>query len=317
MNGFSRILVAGGAGFIGSHIVDRLLEEDVEVIVLDNLYAGKLENIAHHEGNRNFRFVRGDVRDYETVKSIVKDADAVFNEAAVVSVPRSMEDPVLANDVNVAGTLTLLRACLETHVRRFVQASSASVYGNTKALPIKETAALDPVSPYAVAELAAENYAKVFYLTHRLETVRLRYFNVYGPRQALNVYSGVITIFLDQLMRDIRPTIFGDGKQTRDFVYVEDVVEANILALTNRRAAGQVFNIAAGLPSTLNELFQYLRAKTGKEHLKPVYEKPRRGDVRYSYANIEKANRILRYEPKFSLEKGITNFVEWSLKKQH
>jgi nucleoside-diphosphate-sugar epimerase len=311
MNEFSRILVAGGAGFIGSHIADRLLEEDVEVVVLDNLYSGRMENIKQHKDDKRFHFIRGDIRNPEVVKKAVKDVDAVFNEAAVVGIPRSMDDPVLANDVNVGGTLTLLNSCRETGVKRYVQASSASIYGNTKTLPIRETLAPNPVSPYAVAELASENYARVFCTAYGLKTVCLRYFNVYGPRQTSSIYSGIIPIFLDQLLQDKRPTVFGDGKQTRDFVYVEDVVEANMLALTTNNVAGEVFNIATGKPSSVNELVRNLLDKTGKRNLRPLRAPPRKGDVRFSYASIEKARKMLGYEPKYDLEKGVTKLTEW------
>ena len=306
---FSRVLIAGGAGFIGSHVVDRFLKEEVEVVVLDNLYTGKIENLVSHKGNRKFHFVEGDVRNYSTVRRAVKDVDAVFNEAAVVGIPRSMEDPILANEVNVGGTLNLLKACLDAGVRRYVQASSASIYGDTKKLPIEESSAPNPVSPYAVAELASENYAKVFHATCGLKTVCLRYFNVYGPRQASSVYSGVIPIFLDQLLRDKQPTVFGDGEQTRDFVYVEDVVEANILALTTEKAVGEVFNVATGKPSSISKLLRDLQEKTGKQHLKPVYEHSRPGDIKHSYASIEKAREILRYKPKYDLGEGITKLT--------
>ncbi len=309
---FSRVLVAGGAGFIGSHIVDRLLKKEVEVVVLDNLYTGKIENLGSHKANRKFHFIEGDVRNYGTVKSAVKDADAVFNEAAVVGIPRSIEDPILANEVNVGGTLNLLKACLDSGVRRYVQASSASIYGDTKRLPIEESLAPNPVSPYAVAELASENYAVVFHKACGLETVCLRYFNVYGPRQTSSVYSGVIPIFMDRLMRDERPVVFGDGRQTRDFVYVEDVVEANMLALTTEKAAGEVFNIATGQPSSMNELLRRLQEKIGKQ-LRPIHKGSRVADIRHSYACIEKARRILGYEPEYDLEKGITKLTRWFL----
>jgi len=313
---FSRVLVAGGAGFIGSHIVDRLLEEGMEVTVLDNLYAGQMENIRHHRNNKNFKFVRGDVRNLDLVQRAVKDVDAVFNDAAVVSVPRSMEDPILANEVNVGGTLNLIKACLDSGVKRFVQASSASVYGTTKTLPISEDTSPKPISPYAVSELAAENYARVFYAAYGLETVCLRYFNVYGPRQTFSVYSGVITIFVNQLLQNQQPIIFGDGKQTRDFVYVEDVVNANMLALTTKEAKGEVFNIATGIASTINKLVSYLQETMNKRDLKPVHKHPRPGDIRHSYASIEKAKKILGYEPKFSLKNGLTKLVEWSLREK-
>ena len=306
----TRFLVAGGAGFIGSHIVDRLLKEDMEVIVLDNLYTGTLENISKHKSNRKFRFIRGDVRNGDLVKRAIKNVDVVFNEAAIVGIPRSIEDPVLANDVNVGGTLTLLKASLEAGVKRYVQASSASVYGNTNMLPIKETSGPNPISPYAVAELAAENYARVFYSAYGLETVCLRYFNVFGPRQDYSIYSGVIPIFLNQLLRGERPTIYGDGKQTRDFVYVEDVVEVNMLALTTQEATGEVFNIATGLPSSICEVLKSLQEKTGTKNLKPLYKRTRSGDIRHSYASIEKAKKFLKYEPNHDLERGLTKLTD-------
>jgi UDP-glucose 4-epimerase len=309
---FSHVLVAGGAGFIGSHIVDRLIRQGVEVTVLDNLYTGLLENIQHWNGNRRFHFVRGDVRSFNLVKRAVKNVDAVFNEAAVASVSRSMENPILANAVNVSGTLNLLESCLNSGVKRFVQASSASVYGNTETLPVSENLAPNPISLYAVTELAAENYTKIFHRAYGLETVCLRYFNVYGPRQTFSTYSGVTTIFSNKLLRNQKPAIFGDGKQTRDFVYVRDVVEANMLALNTKKGTGEVFNIATGKTYTINELFLKLREKLGK-HLKPIYKRPRQVDIRHSYANIEKARKILGYKPRFSLEKGITELVEWYL----
>jgi len=308
---FCRVLVAGGAGFIGSHIADRLIEEDVEVTVLDNMYAGRPENLENCSRSRKFRFVRGDVRRFSVVKRLVKDVDAVFNDAAVVSVPRSLEEPLLANEVNVGGTLNLLKASVDSGVKRYVQASSASVYGNTETLPVSESLAVNPLSPYAVAELAAENYARVFCRAYGLETVCLRYFNVYGPRQTFSAYSGAITIFLNKLSDGGRPLIFGDGEQTRDFVYVEDVVEANMLALNSAKAVGEAINIGTGVPNTINELVQRLQEKLGKQRLKPIYKSSRQGDVRNSYASIEKAKRMLGYRPKFSLEEGINKLVEW------
>jgi UDP-glucose 4-epimerase len=310
VTGFSRVLVAGGAGFIGSHIVDKLLNQDIEVTVLDNLYTGKLENIKQCKGNRKFRFVQGDVRSFDLVKRLVKDVDAVFNEAAVVSVPRSLQDPILANEVNVGGTLNLLKTCLDSEVKRFVQASSASVYGNTETLPVLENLAPNPVSPYAVAKLAAENYAKTFHLNYGLETVCLRYFNVYGPRQTFSAYSGATTIFLNKLLRNQRPIILGDGNQTRDFVHVEDVVQANMLALNTEKAAGETFNIANGTPHTINELVLNIQKQLGKQQLKPIYRSPRQGDIKHSYASIEKAKRMLGYKPKFFLDKGIIKLAK-------
>ncbi len=313
---YSRILVAGGAGFIGSHIVDRLLEEDFQVTILDNLFAGLLKNIEHNKGNKNLKFVKGDVRNSALVKRLVKNVNAVFNDAAVVSVPRSVEDPVLANQVNVGGTLTLLKACLDSGVKRFVQASSASVYGDTKSLPIHEDLPTKPISPYAVSELAAENYARVFYSAYGVETVCLRYFNVYGPRQTCSKYSGVTTIFVNQLLQNKSPIIFGDGKQTRDFVYVEDVVNANMLALSKKEAAGEVFNVATNKATTINTLVSNLQEVMNKKDLKPIHKAPRRGDIRHSCASIEKAREILEYKPKFSLKKGLAKLAEWYTKER-
>jgi nucleoside-diphosphate-sugar epimerase len=310
MSRLSRVLVAGGAGFIGSHIVDRLMQQSIEVTVLDNLYSGLLENIEQWKENKKFHLVRGDVRNRELVKRAAENVDAVFNEAAVVSVSRSLEDPLLANEVNVGGTLNLLKACLDSGVKRFVQASSASIYGDTETLPVSEDSPRDPVSPYAVAELAAESYARVFHRVYGLETVCLRYFNVYGPRQTFSVYSGVTTIFLKQLVQGQRPVIFGDGNQTRDFVYVDDVVEANMLALKTKRGIGDVFNIATGKPHTINELVRNLQQKLGKQRLKPTYKPARPGEIKHSYAGIQKAEKILGYKPKFTLEKGIGELVE-------
>jgi dTDP-glucose 4,6-dehydratase len=306
----SRTLVTGGAGFIGSHIVDKLIAADADVTVLDNLDTGKMENIAQHKQNRNFHFIKGDICNFSIVKQLVKDADAVFNLAAIASVQRSVENPLLVNDVNVKGTLNLLKASADSDVKRFIQISSAAVYGDASTLPVREDFNPMPLSPYAVSKLAAENYALVFNRIYGLETVCLRYFNVYGPRQANNDYSGAITIFVNNLLGDQPPKIFGDGKQTRDFVFVEDVASATMLALTEKNAVGENFNIASGKATTINKIVQILQKLTGKENLKPVFEEPREGDIRHSYASIEKARARLGYEPTFSLEKGLKELVQ-------
>jgi nucleoside-diphosphate-sugar epimerase len=309
----SRALVTGGAGFIGSHVVDRLIEADVEVTVLDNLDTGQMENIAQHKRKRNFHFIKGDIRNLRLVKQLVKDMDAVFNLAAIASVPRSIENPLLVNDVNVKGTLNLLKASVDSGVKRFVQASSAAVYGDSQTLPVREDFNPMPLSPYAASKLAAENYAIVFNQVYGLETVCLRYFNVYGPRQAYNDYSGAITIFANDILALRPPKIFGDGKQTRDFVFVEDVVSATMLALTEKNAVGEIFNISTGKATTINKLVQILQKIMGKKNLKPVHEEPREGDIRHSYASIEKARTLLGYEPMFSLEKGLKKLVQYIL----
>jgi UDP-N-acetylglucosamine 4-epimerase len=314
---FSEILVTGGAGFIGSHIVDRLLEEGFKVRVLDNLSTGEKKNLAQHQNKKAFQFTEGDIRNFELVKKAVRGVDAVIHEAALVSVTHSVENPLLSNEINVTGTLNLLKACVDAHIKRFVYASSCAVYGDTETLPNHEKLAPKPLSPYAVDKLAAENYAKVFYNVHGLETVSLRYFNVYGPRQKYGPYSGVISTFINYLLENKPPTIYGDGEQTRDFVNVKDVVEANMLALSKREAVGEVFNISTGEPITINKLTETLQKIMGKSFLKPVHTEPRPGDIRHSYGDITKARRNLGYEPKVQLEKGLSELVKSYSKQKH
>jgi len=308
---YSRVLVTGGAGFIGSHIVDRLLKEGYEVTVIDNLSTGKPQNLAHHQGKKEFHFIQGDIRNFNLVEEAVKGVDTVFHEAAVVSVPLSIEDPLSTNDVNVGGTLNILKACLNSKVKRFIYGSSTAIYGDTEKLPIKEDSVPQPISPYGASKLAAESYANAFYSVYGLETVCLRYFNVYGPRQAYGPYSGVITIFINHLLSDQPPIIYGDGEQTRDFTNIQDVVEANMLALERKNAAGKVFNIATGVATTINQLAELLQEVMGKTELKVVHADPRSGDIRHNYADISKARKILGYEPKISLREGLTQLVKW------
>lgn len=307
----SKILVTGGAGFIGCHIVDKVLSAGFEVTVIDNLTTGQLDYVDHHRDKKDFHLVKGDIRDNNLVKSIVKDIDAVFHEAAVASVVLSVRNPILVNDVNVTGTLNLLKACLDSGVKRFIYASSASVYGETETLPMKEDTVANPVSPYGSSKLAAENYVRVFHKVYGLETVCLRYFNVYGSRQAYSPYSGVITIFVNRLMNKQPPIIDGDGQQSRDFVNVQDVVEANMFALRSKNTAGGVFNIATGTSTTVNQLAKMLAQIIGKTYLEPDYTDRRLGDVRHCYADISKARRKLGFCPKISLKEGLTNLVEW------
>jgi len=307
---FSEILVTGGAGFIGSHIVDRLLDEGFKVRVLDNLSTGEKRNLAQHQNKKNFQFIEGDIRNLELVNTAVRGVDAVIHEAALVSVTRSVKNPLLSNEINVTGTLNLLKACVDAHVKRFVLASSCAVYGDTETLPNHENLAPKPLSPYAVDKLAAENYAKVFHIVYGLEAVSLRYFNVYGPRQKYGPYSGVISIFINRLLENKPPIICGDGEQTRDFISVKDVVEANMLALARREAVGEVFNISTGEPITVTKLTATVQKIMGKSFLKPVYAEPRPGDIMHSYGDITKARRNLGYDPKVQLEKGLSELVK-------
>ena len=305
---YSTVLVTGGAGFIGSHLVDRLLEEDVEVVVLDNLYNGRLENIQRHLGGGSIRLVKGDVRDVALVKDLLRDTDAVLHQAALVSVPKSVKDPILTNDVNVNGTLNLLLTSADCDVKRFVYASSSAVYGDAKTLPISEECPAKPISPYGVSKMAAENYVRLFGEVYGLKTVCLRYFNVYGERQLYSEYSGVITRFIKAIRENLPVIIFGSGRQTRDFVNVHDVVEANLLALTKHAAIGETYNIATGKPITVNHLAQAISDKIGKP-LRIEHHKRREGEILHSVADISKARRQLGYIPKITLKKGLEETV--------
>jgi UDP-glucose 4-epimerase len=304
---YSKIIVTGGAGFIGSHIVDRTLKEGCEVVVIDDLSQGRLENISGHLNDKNFKFIRADIRDLAKVEAIVKDADAIFHEAAVVSVTRSLEDPTYTNDVNVAGTLNLLKGCLNSNVKKFIYASSSAVYG--EAPQQSEETPTSPKSPYAVTKAAAENHCKTYNRLYGLEAIILRYFNVYGARQSHGPYSGVITNFIDRLMRGEPPVIYGDGQQTRDFVYVGDIVEANMLALERTSVPSDPINIGTGKATSVKDLANLLIDITGRKHLKPAFDQPRAGDIRHSCAYISRAKMVLGYEPKVPLREGLVKLV--------
>jgi UDP-glucose 4-epimerase len=307
---FDEILVTGGAGFIGSHIVDRLLAEGVKVRVLDDLSTGDKLNLAAHKNNSSFQFIEGDIRNFGQVRDAVDSVDAVIHEAALVSVTISVENPLLSHGINLNGTVNLLKACVDAKVKRFVFASSCAVYGDTETLPNHEKLEPKPLSPYAAHKLGAEKYAKKFHKQHGLETVSLRYFNVYGPRQKYGPYSGVISVIVNRLLENKPPTIYGDGMQTRDFVNVKDVVEANMLALSKQKAVGEVFNISTGKAITINKLTETLQKIMGKTSLEPVYAEPRPGDIKHSYGDITKAKRKLKYKPRVHLEQGLKEFVE-------
>jgi UDP-glucose 4-epimerase len=307
-----KVLVTGGAGFIGSHVVDKLMLDGHDVVVLDNLYSGNMINIKHHLNESRFRFVEGDMRKALAVEKAIEGVDAVIHAAAIVSVPLSIENPVLTNEVNVLGTLNLLEASIKTKVKRFVYVSSCAVYGDAAKLPINEDSPVRPLSPYASSKLAAEEHCTFFFENHGLETVRLRYFNVYGPRQAASEYAGVMVKFLERIRRDQPPVIFGDGEQTRDFVYVKDVVEATLLALNRDGVAGNLFNIGTGEVVTINKLCDVFLELTGKKHLKPIFKDAKPGEVRHSQGDITKATKLLGYSPKVPLKSGVREFINWS-----
>jgi len=297
-----KALVTGGAGFIGSHIVDRLLQDGHEVIVLDNFSTGHRENLAENE---ILDIVEGDISDFNTVNECMRGVDWVFHKAAVASVPKTVNDPVGSSAVNYQGSLHVLEAARQNNARRVIFASSAALYGDEPTLPKVETMLPVTLSPYAVDKLASEYACGMYTRLYGLETVSLRYFNVYGPRQdPSSPYSGVISIFADKLNQGTAPTVYGDGEQTRDFVYVSDVVEANMLAIRQDKPVGQVINIATGNKITLNELLNTFCAIKQVE-FSAEYQEPRQGDIKESYANVSKAEAILDWNSTVDLKQGL------------
>lgn len=302
-------LVTGGAGFIGSNIVDELLRRGQRVRVLDNFSTGREENVADFESR--VEIIRGDVRDEDAVDAAVKGADYVLHQAALASVPRSIADPTANNQVNAQGTLNVLIAAKRHDIKRVVYASSSSVYGDSQELPKVETMTPNPKSPYAVAKLAAEYYCRVYGELHGLATVSLRYFNVFGPRQDPgSQYSAVIPLFVKALLEGKAPHIHGDGEQSRDFTFISNVVNANLLACEANVTGARVYNIACGGRYTLNQLFAALRDRIGSR-LEPVYGPARPGDVKHSMAAIERIQKDLGYHVGVSFEEGIDRTVQW------
>ncbi len=307
----SRALVTGGAGFIGSHIVEALLKEGLEVIVLDDLSSGHIENISSYMNCRGFSFLKGSILDSSLVRQAMKDVDVVYHQAAIRSVPKSVEMPFLVNEVNVTGTLTLLNEALASGVERFIYASSSSVYGESPTLPKREDLPTVPASPYGTSKLAAEQYCRVFNKVYGLRTVSLRYFNVYGPRQPYGPYSGVVILFIGRALRGEPPVILGDGNQTRDFTHISDVVLANLLASKLDSAVGQVLNVGTGRQTSINNLARMVLELTGRTDLTPIYGSPRPGDIKHALADVSQAKELLGYEPKVSLYQGLTELVRW------
>lgn len=304
-----RILVTGGAGFIGSHIAEELVKQKHEVCILDDFSSGKIENIAPF--GKKIELIEGTITDKPTVDDVVKGCDYVFHEAAMVSVEESIKNPVKTWDINIRGTLLVLGAAYKFGVKRVVLASSAAVYGDTLALPKREDGSLAPKSPYGESKHINEMNAQKYYKDYKLETVCLRYFNVYGPRQDPNSpYSGVISKFISAALKKAPPIIYGDGEQTRDFVYVKDVVKANMLAMREKKAAGEIFNIGTGKETSINALWKEIKKLT-KSRQNPVYHQPRNGDIRRSFASIVKAEKLLGYKPRYALEDGLRETIEW------
>lgn len=302
-------LVTGGAGFIGSHIAEALMSEGHEVRILDDLSTGNRRNLGAFEDR--ITLMVGDIRDPDTVARAMQGAEYVIHQAALASVPRSIDDPSTTNAVNVQGTLNLLEAARDQSVKCFVYASSSSIYGDQETLPKLEEMIPEPKSPYAVSKLAGEHYCRAYSEIHGLPTVSLRYFNVFGPRQDPNSqYAAVIPIFVTSLLRGRPPTVFGDGEQSRDFTYVENVVAANLLACKSGTTTGRVYNVACGERFTLNTVYERLENIAGTK-IKPVYADPRVGDVRHSQASIEAIKGELGYAPTVGLDEGLARTVEW------
>jgi nucleoside-diphosphate-sugar epimerase len=306
-----RCLVTGGAGFIGSHIAERLFNEGNFVRVLDNFSSGKKENIKFAERGNDFELIEGDIREYKTCLNSTKDIDYVFHQAALRSVPKSMKDPYSYNDVNINGTLNLLKASNENKVKRFVFASSSSVYGETDVFPEKEDFLPQLISPYALSKLTGEYYCRIFKVNYKLETISLRYFNVFGPRQSIDdEYAVVIPKFISLMLKDMQPPIHGDGKQSRDFSYIDNVVLANLLAASAEDTKCDVFNVANNKDHTILELVKILNKIMGKS-IKPVFTPIRQGDVYRTFADISRAKKFLGYRPKVDFETGLKYTVEW------
>lgn len=303
------ILVTGGAGFIGSHLTERLVEQRHRVTVLDDLSTGREENIAHLE--EQIRFVKGSITDRALLQEVMQGIEVVFHEAALGSVPRSVEDPLTTHEVNVTGTFNVLLTARDAGVKRVVYAASSSAYGDTPTLPKVETMLPNPLSPYAVSKLVGEYYCQVFTRVYGLETVCLRYFNVFGPRQNPDSqYAAVIPKFITAALKGEPLTVFGDGEQSRDFTYIENVVQANLLAMESNQAVGKVYNVACGGRYTLNQLLRQLEAILGHK-LEVQYLPPRAGDVKHSMASIDAALLDLGYSVRVSFEDGLRATLLW------
>jgi len=307
----TKVLVTGGSGFIGSHLVDALVLAKCDVTVLDNLSTGNLYNLKHIKDR--ITFYEGDIRDKEILIKVSKACNIIFHQAAMVSVPQTVDNPVESAMVNDMGTLYVLEAARKNKIKRVVLASSCAIYGDDPDLPKQENMNPNPQSPYAVQKLTGEYYARLYFELYGLETVCLRYFNVYGPKQdPSSPYSGVISIFMTKASDKRVPLIYGDGNQYRDFIFVKDVVNANLLAANGSKAMGKIFNIGTGRYVRINELWEMICQLT-ENKIEPKYKPPRLGDVRESVANIDRARKALGFEPEYSFEQGLKETFEYYL----
>ena len=307
----SKVLVTGGAGFIGSNLAEASLRMGHQVRVLDNLSTGKRENLAFDEVYPFLEIIEGDICDLTACQKAMEGIEYVFHQAAIPSVQRSVEDPLTSHTVNTGGTLNLLIAARDSGVRRVIYAASSSAYGDTPTLPKKEEMVPNPLSPYALQKFIGEQYCRLFFQLYGLETISLRYFNMFGPKQDPNsIYSAVIPRFIDALVSDRPPVIFGDGEQSRDFTYIDNVVHANLLAMNAERTQGEVVNVACGRRVSLNQLVKILQDIIGS-HISPLYEEPRKGEPRPSLADIKRGKAILNYDPRVGIEEGLRKTVEY------
>ncbi len=315
----SKILVTGGAGFIGSNLCENLLQNGNQVVCFDNFSTGKRENINQFLKNSDFNLIEGDIRNLQDCQVAIHEVDIVLHQAALGSIPRSIEDPITTNEVNINGFLNMLIVSSDAGVKRFVYACSSSTYGDHPDLPKVENIIGRPLSPYAITKYTNELYAKVFSEIRGLETIGLRYFNVFGPRQATDgAYAAAIPKFVKNLINHESPIIYGDGEQSRDFTYIENVIQMNNLAATtsNKKALNEIYNVAYGDSSTINELLSSLRDLLSNFDKKinevvPEYQLARKGEVRHSLASIKKGETLLEYQPRFSLSQGLSKAIPW------
>lgn len=314
-------MVTGGAGFIGSHICDRLINMGHEVVCYDNLMTGFKANIEHLIDNGMFTFVIGDIRNIEKLEGAMKGCTHICHQAALGSVPRSIENPITTNEINIVGSLNVLFTAKKLNVKRFVFASSSSVYGDNLDMPKIEKNTGKVLSPYAITKQTVEEYSRVFSHVYNIETIGLRYFNVFGPRQSPDgAYAAVIPVFINNILSGLSPSIYGDGEQTRDFSYIENVVEANILTLFGnpKNGFGEVYNVACGETLSINKLFQMINQSIGKitnnqSDIRPKYKPNRAGDIRDSLANLSKIEQDFGYSPKIHAKEGIQMTCEWHI----
>ena len=317
------ILVTGGAGFIGSNICDYLITCKAQVRCLDNFSTGRKININHLINNKNFTLIESDIRDLKACSEAASNVDYILHQAALGSVPRSVNDPITSNDVNVNGFLNILVAARDNHVKKVVFAASSSAYGDSKDLPKIENKIGEPLSPYGITKYVNELYASVFKKNYNLDTIGLRYFNVFGPRQDANVaYAAVIPLFIKSILGNISPTINGNGENSRDFTFIDNVIEANILAISAKGVSNnQIYNVACGKRKSLNQLFETIKKNAVSlgvncRKLKPVFGESRKGDIPHSHASIEKARKLLKYEPLVQFDEGIKETIRWHLSNQ-